>query len=121
MGSREHSVVTRTVLIPEMWSVSCSAGAEQGLCVPGSELPLILEQIRRSSGRSMENLALEMCSCMEQFLKSNPSTTNKAIMLLESDIFSTITQTNFCSRIQQEFLERQDNDLGIAAGLSIVQ
>lgn len=41
-------------------------------------------------------------------------------MLLEDDVFDAITQTNFCSSIQREFLERQDNDLGIAAGLSIV-
>lgn len=42
-------------------------------------------------------------------------------MLLEGDAFGAVTQTNFCSTIQQEFLERQDNDLGIAAGFSIVQ
>lgn len=57
---------------------------------------------------------------MEKFLEFNPSTTNKTIMLLEGDVFDAITQTNFCSSIQREFLERQDNDLGIAAGLSIV-
>lgn len=40
--------------------------------------------------------------------------------LLEGDVFDAITQSNFCPSIQQEFLERQDNDLGIAADLSIV-
>lgn len=100
----------RTARLPELWSMSCSTGGEQGLCVPGSELPLILEQIRRSSVRSLENLALEMLLLHGTV---NASTTNKAIMLLEGDIQ--------CSSIQREFLERQDNDSGIEAGLSIVQ
>lgn len=42
-------------------------------------------------------------------------------MLLEGDVFGASTWTSFCSSIQQEFLERQNYDLGIAADHSIVQ